>query len=595
MEKKYDYTLDYVASSVQHFGVSLYKQLPKALAELITNCWDADATEVNIDIDYSKKIITVTDNGIGMSHSELNSEFLRVARNRRLKDNFERTSRGRKVTGKKGLGKLALFGIARNIQVYSWKNGKENAFEMKYEDIKNTDDSQRYHPRTISVDKNIDHNNGTKIVISDLALENITPLEILKESLARRFDKYSSEEFLVLIRDENKKEIRLDENVFEYSIKPKKVQFIYEFPKDFEDENSEEIKYLLKLDVKGKIYLNRTPLPATEEGFSVLARGKLAGDKSKAQFSDRANDLFYNYATGYFQIDYIDDEKGIDYISTDRQQVIWDSSSELLKLRASLNSLMGIIQKRWRTERKKANDAKKKDYTLTTPVDDNKDVTLDDIENSSNFTQKDRIVVDNMWSIIEADGNNFSEDKKEEAIKAVYRTTDAYVRDNSVYKELVPSNFKVPENVGPKIRRLREEAVAAATLEEPDRFILTQGLLLRALIDSTTCVLLVKNFDEARNLEIFKGVKIRGKDISNPVDIENLPLAQKYKLMVQFLKKKKVINRHMDSIIKDFEDSDAVKSLNMLMHDGENWPKLDRLKIIWDTVSPQLIKVFGFM
>lgn len=51
----------------------------------------------------------------------------------------------------------------------------------------------------------------------------------------------------------------------------------------------------------------------------------------------------------------------------------------------------------------------------------------------------------------------------------------------------------------------------------------------------------------------------------------------------------------MDSIIKDFEDSDAVKSLNMLMHDGENWPKLDRLKIIWDTVSPQLIKAFGFM
>ncbi|MDN5012985.1 MULTISPECIES: ATP-binding protein [Streptococcus] len=50
------FTLHYSAATIQHLGIGLYKQLPQALAELITNSWDADSTKVDIYIDYKEKI-----------------------------------------------------------------------------------------------------------------------------------------------------------------------------------------------------------------------------------------------------------------------------------------------------------------------------------------------------------------------------------------------------------------------------------------------------------------------------------------------------------------------------------------------------------
>lgn len=97
-----EYTLQYAASTVQHLGVGLYKQFPQALAELITNSWDADSTRVDISIDYSKKIIVVSDNGNGMTLEEINSNFLTIAKNRRNTKNQGLSPKfKRKFTGKK--------------------------------------------------------------------------------------------------------------------------------------------------------------------------------------------------------------------------------------------------------------------------------------------------------------------------------------------------------------------------------------------------------------------------------------------------------------------------------------------------------------
>ena len=67
---------------------------------------------------------------------EINENFLTIARNRRLTDkqNDEKretglSKKGRKVTGKKGLGKLALFGIANTIIIDSIQDGKLNSFK----------------------------------------------------------------------------------------------------------------------------------------------------------------------------------------------------------------------------------------------------------------------------------------------------------------------------------------------------------------------------------------------------------------------------------------------------------------------------------
>ena len=61
---------------VKHLGVQMYAGRPvPAIAELISNAWDADATHVEVSLpfdeawerDNDKQIITVSDNGNGMT------------------------------------------------------------------------------------------------------------------------------------------------------------------------------------------------------------------------------------------------------------------------------------------------------------------------------------------------------------------------------------------------------------------------------------------------------------------------------------------------------------------------------------------------
>ena len=180
-----EFTLNYHAATIQHLGIGLYKQLPQAIAELITNSWDADSHNVQININYKEKIIIVSDDGNGMSAKEINENFLTIARNRRLTDkqNDEKketglSKNGRKVTGKKGLGKLALFGIANTIIIDSIRNGKLNSFELNYNDIQSSSNSV-YHPKTINYNVKTSEPNGTKIIIKDITLKNLTKIESL--------------------------------------------------------------------------------------------------------------------------------------------------------------------------------------------------------------------------------------------------------------------------------------------------------------------------------------------------------------------------------------------------------------------------------
>lgn len=106
---------------------------------MISNAYDADATFVNIQLNENEnnKQIIITDDGCGMSFSEINNSFLVIGRNRRKNNsgNNGLTNKGRKVTGRKGLGKLATFGIATHIEIQTVKDGKENIFAMDLNDI----------------------------------------------------------------------------------------------------------------------------------------------------------------------------------------------------------------------------------------------------------------------------------------------------------------------------------------------------------------------------------------------------------------------------------------------------------------------------
>lgn len=582
-----EYTLDYAPSAVQHLGVGLYKQLPQALAELITNCWDADATKVNIHIDYTKRTISVSDNGNGMSHVELNENFLRVAKNRRMSESGSLSPKGRKVTGKKGLGKLALFGIANKIQVYSKKDGYKNAFEMDFKVIQNTAENKKYHPKSLVDNEITNESNGTTIIINDLTIKNIISVDKLKKSLAKRFNMYSKDNFFVTIEDNFEKKEKLDETDFEQSLTPSSLEFTFRFPEDFEPEieSNTALRELADQKITGVVFTKKTPLQSKSQGFCVLARGKLASELSKTQFSDRANDLFYDYSTGYFNIDFIDDDLKNDYISTDRQAILWESNENLLLLRDNLNKLINIVQNKWRLKRKHEKK-KKQDITIKGNGKAN------EVFNSPNLTESDKKVIEQVTDVLENDDVKISKDEKNEVITKLVEITSTYQKDNSVYKELIPSNFKVPKTVNSKIRRLREEMISAATNNEnPDRFILTQGLLLRAMLDSSVSSLITKHLQEFHELNILNNY------VKTENDAYNLKLKDKLNDAIDYLdKKKKLPTAKSASVLKnEIGNQQLILKLDQLMHDSEEWPKRKDLKDGWDTLGPLFIKIFDYI
>lgn len=111
---------------VKHLGVQMYAGRPvPAIAELISNAWDADATQVDVrlpldeawDPDNDEQTITVSDNGNGMTWDMVRDAYLNVGRDRRKAEKTDKSPGGRRLQGRKGVGKLAGFGIADVLEV----------------------------------------------------------------------------------------------------------------------------------------------------------------------------------------------------------------------------------------------------------------------------------------------------------------------------------------------------------------------------------------------------------------------------------------------------------------------------------------------
>ena len=66
---------------LNHLGLNLYSNTSAVLSEVVANAWDADATEVNIEIDRNR--ILITDNGIGMNLSDINNKYLTIGYQKR--------------------------------------------------------------------------------------------------------------------------------------------------------------------------------------------------------------------------------------------------------------------------------------------------------------------------------------------------------------------------------------------------------------------------------------------------------------------------------------------------------------------------------
>lgn len=317
---------------IEHLGINLYSNLPAVLSEIVANSWDADATEVRMNIEGTNRI-EIIDNGIGMNEKDINDKFLLVGYKKR-DDGFAETSSGRKVMGRKGIGKLSLFSIANKITIISKKANEEiNAFVMNVDDIREVaKKEQTYEPTPLSnneLPKQIDHS-GTIIILEELKRERIQKYNI-KINLARRFSIIGSQNnFKVFVDDE---EIALeDRNYF------KKLDYIWYF-----GENSEKFVNLCNANIKstklnasfGNYSIAGWIGNARESGLlqerdnnlnkiAILVRGKLAQEDILSDF--RIGGLYTKFLIGEINADFLDTDDDKDIATSNRQRIIEDDS-----------------------------------------------------------------------------------------------------------------------------------------------------------------------------------------------------------------------------------------------------------------------------
>ena len=137
---KREYRMTVAGQLFKHLGLQMYSGAVPAISELISNAYDAMAKNVWITLPTGRPIqqtdeIIVKDDGHGMSFEECNSHYLSVGRNRRSGESeWTKAYNGlkpRKVQGRKGIGKLAGFGIAERIEIRTVKDKQIAHFDRK--------------------------------------------------------------------------------------------------------------------------------------------------------------------------------------------------------------------------------------------------------------------------------------------------------------------------------------------------------------------------------------------------------------------------------------------------------------------------------
>lgn len=90
-----------------------------ALAELVKNSYDADATQVTIQLDPKLNLIEVSDNGQGMTFDNFEDYWMRVGSRHKERQKVSRSLKGfhRSLTGSKGIGRLAVQVLAEELHI----------------------------------------------------------------------------------------------------------------------------------------------------------------------------------------------------------------------------------------------------------------------------------------------------------------------------------------------------------------------------------------------------------------------------------------------------------------------------------------------
>ncbi|MFV0587699.1 TIGR02391 family protein [Bacteroides reticulotermitis] len=342
--------------TIEHLGVKMYSNIPNAIAELIANAYDAEAENVHIKLidNEGEKSICIIDDGVGMDFDEINNKFLRIGRKKRIEDGNALSPNGkRKVTGKKGLGKLAFFGIGDTIDIVTKKNGNQVSFTLDWDELLGTDKPE-YEP-IFNIDYCDVKEQGTSITLRNLKRKSEFDKEGLAVSLSKLFNLFDNK-FNVLLYLNDDKPIKIDDKLKYNNLD---VQFSWNFPTFTALIAS---TYIESNNIFGNIFSTEKPLKPGLRGITLFANGRLVNAPEFFGVSESSHG--FSYFTGWLNVDFVDDwEK--DVISTDRQSLNWDLAETTL-LREFLKKIMSELERDWR---KKRSEKKNEEVKVKTKVD----------------------------------------------------------------------------------------------------------------------------------------------------------------------------------------------------------------------------------
>ncbi|CAH0244619.1 ATP-binding protein [Stenotrophomonas lactitubi] len=329
--------LKYSHNIVEHLGLKLYQNQPtRVIAELVSNAWDADALSnvINLQMDAEPRWVSVLDDGHGMSREVLADAYLVIGHPKRAKPT-ERSKTGRAFMGRKGIGKLASFGIARIIDIVTaaqtdagtkviWLRFDRDAL------LGQGDQAHTYVPKIVaegielaalSFDEDTtgqvrkwadlvaaSGGTGTAVIMTQLSIGKAISEDQLLKSLGSRFTLSAGGLMSVLVNGKAATEEatlpHMEFRIPENGVVVEKLS------------DGKEIRYWVG-------FVQSASWPQDQAGVGVYAHHKIAQDRPFV-FGLKGREIYSRYMLGFIEADWLD-ELDRDIISTDRTSINWDA------------------------------------------------------------------------------------------------------------------------------------------------------------------------------------------------------------------------------------------------------------------------------
>ena len=321
------FRMEFDVYTIKHLGLQMYSTLPPVIGELVANGWDANATKVSITIPETPMSetseIVISDNGMGMSDEDVRKKYLIVGRDRRESEDSDKTPapHKRKVMGRKGIGKFSAFGVAKEIDIESARDGVVTRFRMNYDEMLERASDRRIEFPTLPPSGMVSQ--GTTIRLKQfIKFKNRRiPIRQLRSRLARRFSVISpGGDFQVVV---NGSALSPEERDLKRLLEKDADGRLYIW--EYQDK---EIEPNTGWRVSGWIgALNRTTAPSidgVDRGITLMARGKLV--QEPFVFDAVVGQQYaLSYIVGELHVEFVDEIE--DTIGTNRNALVWDTES----------------------------------------------------------------------------------------------------------------------------------------------------------------------------------------------------------------------------------------------------------------------------